>query len=644
MTEEQPLDLIAIGRSCVDLYGEQVGGRLEDMQSFAKYIGGSPTNTAVGSARLGLHSAVLTRVGKDHLGRFVHEQLAREGVSTRGVLEDDQRLTALVILGIRDPDTFPLIFYRENCADMALDADDVDPGFIASARAVLINGTHLSRPGVFEASLKAARIARENGGKVVFDIDYRPVLWGLTGKDAGENRFVADAGVTRRLQEVLPLCDLIVGTEEEVHILGGSTDTIAALRAIREHTNALLVCKRGADGCSAFPAAIPDSLDDGVVGRGFPVEVFNVLGAGDAFMAGFLRGWLRDAPLQDCCAWANACGAIVVSRHGCSPAMATWQELQAFLHGGARPFRLRDDAELEHLHWSSTRTGRYDELTVLAIDHRSQFEALCAKTGSDPARIPAFKSLALQAMHRVAGGDPRFGILLDGRYGMRALEAAADYPYWIGRPIEWPGSCPLEFESSPDVATELATWPANHVVKCLALYHPDDPAELRERQERQLLRLQDAARKTRHELLVEIIATRNGAVDADTVARAIRHLYALGLRPDWWKLEPEDDEDAWTNIEQAINDNDPLCRGVVLLGLSAPEDELIASFASAARTPIVKGFAVGRTIFAAAAERWLAGEIGDEAAIDDLARRFSVLVDAWRAAKHKVATSLHETA
>src|SRR5690554_697109 len=296
-----PLDLIAIGRSCIDLYGEQTGGRLEDMQSFAKYIGGSPTNTAVGGARLGLRTGLLTRVGDDHFGRFIREQLQREGVSTPGVITDPARLTALAFLGIRDQETFPLLFYRQDCADMALSAADVEPGFIRSAKAVLVNGTHLSTPGVFEASLKACTIAREAGSRVVFDIDYRPVLWGLTGRDAGENRFVADAEVTARLQQVLPLCDLVVGTEEEVHILGGSTDTIAALRAIRERTGAVLVCKRGADGCSAFPDAIPDTLDEGVTAAGFPVEVFNVLGAGDAFMAGFLRGWLRDAPLHDCC-------------------------------------------------------------------------------------------------------------------------------------------------------------------------------------------------------------------------------------------------------------------------------------------------------------------------------------------------------
>ena len=630
---ERPFDIVCMGRAAVDLYGEQIGGRLEDMRSFAKYLGGSPANTAVGLARLGMKPAMLTRVGDEHLGRFVRERLAAEGVDVGHVTTDPERLTALVFLGIRDPDTFPLIFYRENCADMALEMDDIDSGFMQSARAVLINGTHLSQTNVFDASVHACRIARAAGARVVFDIDYRPVLWGLTGKDMGENRFVADAGVTARLQQVLPLCDLIVGTEEEMHILGGSTDTVAALRAIRAKTGALLVCKRGAHDCSAFSAAIPDSLDQGVVGRGFQVEVFNVLGAGDAFMAGFLRGWLRGEPLATSCEYGNACGAIVVSRHGCAPAMPTWDELQLFLDGSARPFRLRDDVELEHVHWASTRTRVHEDLTVLAMDHRSQFEDMCRESGADPARIPAFKALALQAVDRLAQGDDRFGVLLDGRYGMRGLEAAADHPYWIGRPIEVPGSRPLAFESSPDVATELATWPYNHVVKCLAFYHPDDPPALCEQQERQLLRLQDACRKTRHELLVEVISSRHGAIDAHTAARAIQRLYDRGMKPDWWKLEPAADLATWANIEQVIRGNDPQCRGVLLLGLHAPSEVLADSFRVAAGSPIVKGFAVGRTIFADAAARWLAGDIDDEAAIADLSARFGVLVEAWRTAR-----------
>ncbi|AAK23279.1 bifunctional 5-dehydro-2-deoxygluconokinase/5-dehydro-2-deoxyphosphogluconate aldolase [Caulobacter vibrioides] len=629
--DAKTLDLIAVGRSSVDLYGQQVGGRLEDMGSFAKYLGGSPTNTAAGGARLGLKTGLLTRVGADHMGRFIREQLEREGVDVAGVLSDPDRLTALVILGIRDRVNFPLIFYRENCADMALEPSDVDEAWFAQAGAVLINGTHLSQPNVYETSLKAARAVKAAGGRVAFDIDYRPVLWGLTGKDAGENRFVENQQVTAKLQEVVALCDLIVGTEEEIHILGGSTDTIAALRAIRRASDALLVCKRGPEGCVAFPGAIPDALDEGVSARGFKVEVFNVLGAGDAFMAGFLRGWLRHESVETCCEWGNACGAIVVSRHGCTPAMPTWIELQAFLSERERPFRLREDAELEHIHWATTRERVYDELTVLAIDHRSQFEDLIAETGGDAERIPDFKRLALRAVQMVAGRDEtRFGMLLDGRFGFEALAEAADHDYWIARPIELPKSRPLEFECSADVATELLEWPLNQVVKCLAFYHPDDESDLRERQERQLLRLADACRKTRHELLLELILPRGMSSDSRTVARAIRRLYALGIRPDWWKLEPLTDPDAWREIEIAIAENDPLCRGVVLLGLSAPEAELVASFEVVAPFPIVKGFAVGRTIFYDVARAWLSNQIDDDAAVTALAAKFKVLVDAWR--------------
>jgi 5-dehydro-2-deoxygluconokinase len=557
----------------------------------------------------------------------------REGVDVRGVLADSERLTALVILGIRDRETFPLLFYRENCADMALCEQDLDDAWLASTGAVLINGTHLSTPGVFEASVGAARRVKAAGGRVVFDIDYRPVLWGLVARDLGENRFVAHEAVTRRLQNVLPLCDLVVGTEEEIRILGGVEDTLAALKNVRVQTSATLVCKRGAQGCVVFPGCVPDSIEQGVVAPGFQVEVYNVLGAGDAFMGGFLLGWLRDEPIEQCCRFGNACGAIVVSRHGCAPAMPTLPELKLFLAAGDRKFRLREDSGLEHLHWTTTRSHVYQDLTVLAIDHRSQFEDLAAEAGADRERISRFKMLGLHALDFVAQNDARFGVLLDGRYGFEALAQAADRRYWVGRPIELPGSRPLEFESSADVATELMTWPLTHVVKCLVSYHPDDEVSLRDRQERQLLRLFDACRKTRHELLVEVIAPSGMAVDSRTVARAISRIYEIGVRPDWWKLEPSSSAKTWENIEGAIMRGDPLCRGVVLLGLSAPEGELVGSFVAAAPFKIVKGFAVGRTIFDTIARGWFSGAMSDDAAVNGMAEKLTALVSAWRRAR-----------
>jgi 5-dehydro-2-deoxygluconokinase len=157
MSDARRFDVICIGRAAVDLYGEQIGGRLEDMLTFAKYLGGSPANTAIGMARLGLKPAMLTRVGDEHNGRFVRETLAAEGVDVSHVITDPRRLTALAILGIRDRETFPLLFYREHCADMAIAAEDFDAQFIASSLALCVSGTHLSQPQTYAACVAAMR-------------------------------------------------------------------------------------------------------------------------------------------------------------------------------------------------------------------------------------------------------------------------------------------------------------------------------------------------------------------------------------------------------------------------------------------------------------------------------------------------------
>ena len=161
---------------------------------------------------------------------------------------------------------------------------------------------------------------------------------GPAGHGAGEERYIALRQVTAHLQTILADCDLIVGTEEEMHIAGGE-DTLEALPRDPRARAATIVLKRGPMGCVVFPGAIPARSRTGVKGPGFPVEVYNVLGAGDAFMSGFLRGWLRDETLETCCAYANACGAFAVSRLLCSPEYPTWEELQHFLQHGSRAAR-----------------------------------------------------------------------------------------------------------------------------------------------------------------------------------------------------------------------------------------------------------------------------------------------------------------
>lgn len=624
------LDLITIGRSSVDLYGAQVGGLLEDMASFNKYVGGSPTNIATGTARLGLKSALITRVGDEHMGRFLLRELQREGVDTRGIATDPQRLTALVILGIRDREHFPLIFYRENCADMALCEDDIDPDFIAEADCVLATGTHLSHPRTEAAVIKALRLARENGSRTALDIDYRPNLWGLSGHGDGENRFIESAAVTDKLQSTLHFFDLIVGTEEEFHIAGGSTDTVQALRAVRKVTDAALVCKRGPMGAVVFEGDIPDDLDRGQTGQGFPIEVFNVLGAGDGFMSGLLRGWLRGEDWPTSLKFANACGAFAVSRHGCTPAYPSWEELQFFLQRGIRDKALRKDAALEQIHWSTNRNGDWPHMRVFAFDHRIQLEEMAAEAGASPEKIGAFKQLCLDAALQVAGGNPGYGILCDGRLGSDALYRAAGSGLWIARPTEWPGSRPLtlEPELGPDCGG-LVEWPVEHVVKLLCFYHPDDSADMKAAQEATVRRLFTAARRNRLEFLLEVIPSKAGPMDDHTTAKVIERFYEIGVYPDWWKLEPLKTEAAWRNACDAITRNDPHTRGVVVLGLDAPAEELEQSLRIAADFDLVKGFAVGRTIFGDTARKWLGGAIGDREAVAEMAARYRSLCDVW---------------
>jgi 5-dehydro-2-deoxygluconokinase len=629
---DKALDVVCLGRAAVDLYGQQVGGRLEDMQSFAKYLGGSSGNLAAGLARLGLKSAMLTRVGDEQMGRFVREQLAREGVDVSQVKTDPSRLTGLVVLGIGSADDIPHIFFRERCADMGLGADDVDDGFIASARMLAVTGTHLSTDTTRAAVAKAIAAARKSGTRIVLDIDYRPVLWGLCSAGEGATRFTESKAVTSLLQRFLPDCDLIVGTEEEIAIAGGNTDTLKALNAIRELSEAAIVLKRGAMGCSIFESGRIDSLEDGVTAGGADVLVFNAIGAGDAFLSGFLCGVLSNLSPVDSAALGNACGALVVSRHGCTPAMPSRVELDAWMSRKTPPRQPQNDTELTHLHRVTTWRDDPRPLCVLAFDHRSQFEQIAAKNGQPFESIGRFKSLIAEGLlDVVANGDTsvRYGAIVDHRYGAEALTKIAGADIWTGSPIEIPGSRPLEFEPPFATGQHIGSWPSRQVVKCLFFYHPDDDAGLRHEQEQRIRALYADIVLLDRRLILEIICPATvHAVTPDTLPRALRRLYNLGVRPDWWKLEAQS-RSGWEAIGNVIADCDPNCKGVVLLGLGADEETLGNGLTLAATFDICRGFAVGRSIFADAAEKWFAGEIDSNAAKKAIDERYRRMIDIW---------------
>lgn len=330
---EPTYDLLAMGRSSIDLYANEVGAPFVEIKSFAAYVGGCPTNISVGTRRLGLRSAVLTAVGVDPVGDFLINFLEREGVVTEFVSHKPGRRTSAVILGIEPPDKFPLVYYRDNCADIELTIDDVLQAPIEASRALLISGTGLSREPSRSATLFAAEKARAVGAKVFLDLDFRPDQW----HDARA------FGVT--LRSALRLSDIIIGTADETkaaalkeqtavsvehsqvsdaHVQG---DIDEAIQVVLSAGPEALVMKCGANKTDVF-------LQNGerLEAAPFPVEVYNILGAGDAFASGFIYGYLKGWDWRRAARMGNACGAIVVTRHGCANFMPYEQEALDFVN------------------------------------------------------------------------------------------------------------------------------------------------------------------------------------------------------------------------------------------------------------------------------------------------------------------------
>lgn len=615
-------DLLSVGRAAVDLYGAQIGSPLEDVQSFEKSLGGSPANVAVGASRLGLKVAMLSRVGDEHMGRFVRAELAKEGVDVSALRTDPERLTALVLLAIRDPATFPLIFYRERCADMALSEEDVDPAFVARADVVHVTGTHFSTPTVDAASRAVIRAGRDAGARVVLDIDYRPVLWGLTGHGLGEERYVESRRVSEHLATVLPDCDLVVGTEEEICIAGGASDPLTALRAIRARSAATIVMKRGPLGCVVYEGAVPGSVEGGFVAKGAKVEVLNVLGAGDAFLAGFLSGWVKRAPIDECCRRANAAGALVVSRHACAPAMPTKLELEDYLVRADEVPRIDRDERIARLHRTTTRSPQRAPLRILAFDHRTQLEALT----TDTEKLQRLKCLIAQGAVRGRAD----GMIVDQRYGRAVLDRFGS-ELWMARPIEESGT-KLAFVGAPNMELELLTWPRAHVVKCLAR-DPVDDADRRAAMDEQIVRLARACATLGRTLMLEILPMNAaGELIEDATASSMARLYEKGVVPELWKLAPAPRADWWEQVEATIHEHDPRCGGVLMLGYDRPPEELESSMRIARGFASCVGFAVGRTIFYAAAKAWIAGDLDDEQLVEAVRSRFVDLVERFERA------------
>ncbi|MCB9102315.1 MAG: 5-dehydro-2-deoxygluconokinase [Anaerolineales bacterium] len=329
-------DSLHMGRSSIDLYANDVGAPFVDIKSFAAYVGGSPTNISVGARRLGLKTALLTGLGQDPVGDFIQHFLQQEGVETQFSPRKPGHRTSAVILGIEPPDKFPLVYYRDNCADIELTIDDVLAAPVAQSRVFQFAGTNLSKEPSRSATLFGAELAKQAGSEVVLDIDFRPDQW-------HDPRAFGVA-----LRSALRLVDIAIGTEDEINAAmltdtsqmslthsqisdtRVSGDIDAAIATMLEMGPTALLQKRGEEGVRVHLKHDDGSIEQ-IDAPGFPVEVYNILGAGDAFGAGFLYGHVKGWGWYKSARLGNACGAIVVTQHGCANFTPTYDEVMAFV-------------------------------------------------------------------------------------------------------------------------------------------------------------------------------------------------------------------------------------------------------------------------------------------------------------------------
>ena len=330
--EEKEYDVIAYGRSSIDLYSQEAGAAFENIPGFHAFVGGSPLNIAVGCQRLGLKSALLSGVGRDRVGDFLLNFLKKEGVATEKIPVIDGARSSAVILGIEPPDRFPLVYYRDNCADSKINIDHVLKAGIETSRLLEVSGTALNMEPSRSAAFLASEIARKNNVPVILDLDFRADQW----------HDIRAFGITSRA--FMRNVNVAVGTEEEIlaaylsdktqlnishqqisapEIKGNLKEGIEGILALGVDA---LIMKTGSRGAVAY-------LPDGTVQEapGFPVEVLNVLGAGDAFAAGFIYGYLKGWDWYKSCRMGNACGSHVVTQLGCANFMPYEKDILSFI-------------------------------------------------------------------------------------------------------------------------------------------------------------------------------------------------------------------------------------------------------------------------------------------------------------------------
>ncbi|MEO6914249.1 MAG: 5-dehydro-2-deoxygluconokinase [Chitinophagaceae bacterium] len=329
--KNKELDLITFGRSSIDLYSQNIGADFIDIKGFDAFVGGSPLNIAVGASRLGAKVSLLTGVGNDKVGDFIINFLKKQNVDTGSIATIPGARSSAVVLGIEPPDRFPLVFYRDNAADSQVTIDHVIAADISKYRMLEISATALNIEPSRSAVFYAVEQAVENNVEVLLDIDFRADQWkevrsfGLMVRALLSKVTIAIGTEEEILAATLQSADQIEITHQQISAPAIKGNIEESIKKILKLGPEILIVKRGAKGATIH---YKDGREQGV--PGFPVEILNVLGAGDAFASGFIYGYLQGWDIYKACRLGNASGAWVVQKPGCANDMPYYDEVMQF--------------------------------------------------------------------------------------------------------------------------------------------------------------------------------------------------------------------------------------------------------------------------------------------------------------------------
>lgn len=314
---ERDFDLIAIGRACIDLNAAEYNRPMEETMTFRKYVGGSPANIAIGSSKLGLKAGFIGKISDDQHGRFIEQYMRGVGVDTSNLVVDKEgHKTGLTFTEIKSPEECSILMYRQDVADLYLAPSEVDEDYIKKSKILLVSGTALAQSPSREAVLKAINLAKKNGVKVFFELDYRPYTW----KSPEET----SAYYTLAAQQA----DVVIGTRDEYDIMenkqgGNNVDTVNDLV---KYSPELVVIKHGARGSYAYTKS-----GETFKGEAYKTNVLKTFGAGDSYASAFLFALIKGKGIETALKYGSASASIVVSKHSSSEAMPTEKEIEQFI-------------------------------------------------------------------------------------------------------------------------------------------------------------------------------------------------------------------------------------------------------------------------------------------------------------------------